>query len=215
MTPTTVAAVVLVVGTAHLIAYFTGRRALAGVLKALPILFLAAVVLRTPDPVGGTTYAMLVAVGLVLSAIGDVCLVFPDRFVPGLTSFLLAHVVYVVAFLTSTPGGGAAAGWIVGLAIFTASYLRFLWPHLGRMRVPVACYVAVIATMAWAAARRAGVPDVPEPSATRALVGALLFMTSDGILAANRFVHRFASAHGWVMVTYYAAQTLIALSVVG
>ncbi len=214
MTPAVVATVVTVIGTAHLVAYFTGRRALAGVLKALPILFLAGLVLRTPEPVGGSAYATLIALGLVLSAVGDVCLVFPDRFVPGLASFLLAHVVYVVAFVTSAAAGGSAPGWIAGLAVVTAAYLRFLWPHLGRLRAPVACYVTVIALMAWAAARRAGAPDVPEPSATRALAGALLFMTSDATLAANRFVHRFASAHGWVMVTYYAAQTLIALSAI-
>lgn len=214
MTLAIVAMVVSVVGTAHLVAYFMGRRAVAGVLKALPILFLAALVLRSPTPVGGSTYATLIAVGLVLSAVGDVCLVFPDRFVPGLASFLLAHVVYAAAFVQSAPAGGAAAGWVAGLALCTAAYLRFLWPHLGRVRIPVACYVLVIASMAWAAARRAGAPDVPEPGATRALAGALLFMTSDATLAANRFVHRFASAHAWVMVTYYAAQTLIALSAI-
>src|SRR5262249_2459811 len=126
-----------------------------------------------------------------------------------------AHLLYAAAFLYDGAGGGLAPGWIAGLVIFAGMFLRFLWPHLGGMRVPVACYVTVIATMAWAAARRAGAPDVPEPSATRALVGALIFMTSDGILATNRFVRRFASAHGWVMLTYYAAQTLIAFSVLG
>lgn len=214
MTTTAVVGFVLVVGTAHLVAYFTGRRVLAGVLKALPILFLAAVVAHAPDPVGGPTYATLIAVGLVFSAVGDVCLVFPDRFVPGLASFLTAHLVYVGAFLLGASGGGVAPAWIAGLALFAGMFFRFLRPHVGRMRIPVACYVTAIAAMAWAAARRAGGPDVPEPSATRALAGALLFMTSDGILATNRFVRRFASAHGWVMLTYYAAQTLIALSVV-
>lgn len=213
MTVTGVAAGVAVVGLAHLVAWFTERRALAGVLKAIPIVFLAAVVLRMADPVGGGTYATLIATGLLLSAVGDVCLVFPHLFVPGLASFLTAHVLYAAAFVSGVEQGGFAPGWLLGLAVFVSAFLRFLWPHLGRVRVPVACYVAVIAAMAWAAARRAGAADVPEPSATRALVGALLFVGSDGILATNRFVHRFAGAHAWVMVTYYAAQTLIALSV--
>ncbi len=213
MTPVAVAAVVAIVGSAHLAAYFSGRRATAGVLKALPILFLAGVVLGVTDPVGGRTYALLIAAGLVFSAVGDVCLVWPERFVPGLASFLVAHLLYVAAFTVGVGEGGVAWPWLVGLGLFTAAFLRFLWPHLGRMRGPVAGYVAVIASMAWAAARRAGAPGAAEPSATLALAGALLFLTSDGILATNRFVVRFASAHGWVMLTYYAAQTLIALSV--
>lgn len=213
MTPLVVASVVSVVGSAHLVAYFTGRRAVAGVLKALPILFLAAMVLGVAEPVGGRAYAVLVAAGLVFSAVGDVCLVWPERFVPGLASFLVAHLLYVAAFTIGAREGGMAWPWIVGLGLFTAAFLRFLWPHLGRLRGPVAGYVAVIATMGWAAARRAGAPGMTEPSATLAATGALLFLTSDGILATNRFVTRFASAHGWVMVTYYAAQTLIALSV--
>jgi uncharacterized membrane protein YhhN len=213
VTPVAVASVVAVVGGAHLAAYFSGHRAVAGVLKALPILFLAGDVLGVPDPVGGRSYAVLIAVGLLFSAVGDVCLVWPERFVPGLASFLVAHLLYVAAFTVGAGPGGLAWSWIVGLALFTMGFLRFLWPHLGRMRGPVAGYVAVIATMAWAAARRAGAPGVTEPSGTLALAGALLFLGSDGILATNRFVVRFASAHAWVMLTYYAAQTLIALSV--
>jgi uncharacterized membrane protein YhhN len=212
MTPTVVVGAVAVVGAAHLLAYFTGRRALAGVLKAIPILLLATMVLQAPEPAGGAGYAILLACGLVFSAIGDVCLVFPQRFVPGLASFLVAHLLYVAAFAQA--GGGLAPRWLAAVVMGGGVFLRVLWPHLGRMRVPVTCYVAVIATMAWTAARRAGAPDVAEPGATRALAGALLFMTSDGILATDRFVRPFASAHGWVMLTYYAAQTLIALSAV-
>jgi uncharacterized membrane protein YhhN len=38
-------------------------------------------------------------------------------------------------------------------------------------------------------------------------------MVSDGVLAVDRFVRRFAAADAVVMTTYYAAQILIALSV--
>src|SRR5438093_1270345 len=48
-----------------------------------------------------------------------------------------------------------------------------------------------------------------------ALAGALLFMLSDGLLATDRFARRFAAADAALMTTYYAAQTLIALSVRG
>jgi uncharacterized membrane protein YhhN len=63
------------------------------------------------------------------------------------------------------------------------------------------------------AARRALAPDTPMPSGELARAGALAFMASDGVLALDRFVRRFGAAHAVVMVTYYAAQTLIAASV--
>ena len=88
-----------------------------------------------------------------------------------------------------------------------------LWPHLGRLRGPVLVYVVVIGAMAWTAARRAASPATPAPSGVLALAGALVFMASDGVLAVDRFARRFHPAHALVMVTYYAAQTLIAASV--
>ena len=90
--------------------------------------------------------------------------------------------------------------------------LAYLWPHLAQDRAPVAVYVTVIVVMGWrAAARAAGA--APMPSGELALAGALLFMISDGVLAVDRFARPFAAADGAVMTTYYAAQTLIALSV--
>jgi uncharacterized membrane protein YhhN len=89
--------------------------------------------------------------------------------------------------------------------------LAYLWPHLGRQRVPVAVYVSVIAIMGWRAAARAG--PAPALSGALALAGALLFMVSDGLLAVDRFARPFRAGDAAVMTTYYAAQTLIALSV--
>jgi uncharacterized membrane protein YhhN len=104
------------------------------------------------------------------------------------------------------------AGWSVVVAATTLAMLAVLWPHLGRERVPVACYVATIAAMGWTAAGRAA---VDAPGASLALLGALTFMVSDATLAIDRFVARFAAAQAVVMVTYYAAQTMLAWSVIG
>lgn len=211
MLPGWVLATVAGVGTAHLWAYFGGRPGLAGTLKALPILLLAGTVLAVaPD---GSTYARLVALGLVCSAVGDVCLVSHARFVPGLASFLVGHVCYLAAFAAAGPGIEPQLGWLAGLAVVSAVLLAILWPHLeGRLRPPVAVYVAVIAAMAWTAVSRAGTPGIPPASGAAAAIGALLFMGSDTLLALNRFVRPLPAAHGWVMVTYYAAQTCIASS---
>ncbi len=209
MTAADVAAVG-VLGTAHLVAYYAPRKAIAGALKALPILLLAWTVSGAGDVVA-PGYGRLVAFGLVASAVGDVCLVSARGFVPGLSSFLVAHVLYLLAFLPA--GEGAAWPALVGLGLFVPVFFSRLLPHVpASLRAPVVVYVGVIAAMAWAAARRAGTPETPAPSDVLALAGALSFMTSDAILAWDRFARRLPFGHGWVMITYYGAQVLIAAS---
>jgi uncharacterized membrane protein YhhN len=179
--------------------------------KPIPILLLAALVATHPEPVS-ETYRWLVFVGLLTSMVGDICLVFPHGFVPGLTSFLIAHLFYIGAF---APGGGwGPVAWLLLIPFvgFAAAVVSYLWPHLGRARGPVLGYVTVIALMGWRAAVRALDADAGS-SGARALGGALLFMLSDALLAVNRFARPFAAGDAAVMVTYYAAQTLIALSV--
>jgi uncharacterized membrane protein YhhN len=205
-----VVAAVVVIGTAHLVAYYAPRKAVAGALKAIPILLLAWTVASAGDLVA-PGYGRLVALGLVASAVGDLCLVSERGFVPGLSSFLVAHVLYLFAFLPA--GEGVAWPALVGLGLFVPAFLRVALPHVpGRLRAPVVVYVGVIGAMAWAAVRRAETPSTPSPSDVLAMVGALAFMTSDGILAFDRFVRRLPFGHGWVMITYYGAQLLIAAS---
>ena len=64
--------------------------------KPVPALVLALLVAAG----GRGRYRRAIALGLLLSAVGDVLLEFPDRFVPGLVAFLLAHLAYTTAFLT-------------------------------------------------------------------------------------------------------------------
>jgi uncharacterized membrane protein YhhN len=201
------------VGGGYLVAHYRGSRVLGAPLKVLPILALAAAVAaHRPDADG--RYAALVTAGLLASAVGDLCLVWPERFTVGLTSFLLAHCFYVAAFAQSAADGGMAWAWLLGIVATAGVLLAALWPHLGKFRAPVVVYVAVIAAMAWTAARRAGAPEIPASSAMLALGGAVVFMSSDGVLAIDRFARPFPAAHVVVMVTYYAAQTLIAASAV-
>jgi len=195
------------VGAAHLVAYYTGHRAIAGVLKALPILGLAALVFAAAQASSG----QLVGIGLVLGAVGDVSLVFPTGFLVGLSAFFLGHLCYIAAFAPEAVLTPVSAGVAVALAAFATGMLRYLWPHVrhSRVRIPIGVYVAAISTMAWCAIARAIAPDAGGADAAGAL-GAVSFLASDGVLAVNRFARPFAGAHAIVMVTYYAAQMLIA-----
>ena|ERR1051326_709295 len=200
-------AAALAIGAAHILARYVGAPGVAGLLKAIPIALLAALVATEPAAIA-ERYRWLVFAGLIASLGGDIWLVFPGGFVRGLASFLVAHLLYIGAFAPA----GAGGLMLVPFAIFGAAMLAYLWPHLAKDRAPVAVYVTVIVVMGWrAAARAAGA--APMPSGELALAGALLFMISDGVLAVDRFARPFAAADGAVMTTYYAAQALIALSV--
>lgn len=196
-------------GAAHILADATGRRTVTGVLKPLPVALAMLWAATCPAPVS-ETYRWLVVAGLAFSMAGDVFLLAETRFVPGLASFLVAHLFYIAAF---APGGGLVWLPLLIVGAVAAVVLRVLWPHLGEMRGPVLGYVTVIATMAWQAVVRGLSAATPAPSGELAAVGAVVFMASDTTLALDRFARRFGGAHAVVMVTYYAAQLLIAASV--
>lgn len=143
-----------------------------------------------------------------LSLAGDVFLLWEDRFfIPGLVSFLLGHVAFVVGFCAR----GLNPSWAMLGTIAVAVALAPIAPRLlkaihegpdPKMVGPVTAYMLVISAMAITAAG-AG-PWV-------AVVGAWLFMASDTTLAWNRFVKPSPRAGVVVMVTYFAAQVLLFL----
>jgi uncharacterized membrane protein YhhN len=149
-------------------------------------------------------------VALVWSLAGDVFLMFDgdarDLFVPGLASFLLAHVAYIVGFWTDGPALGAfvVAAVVVGVVLGPVA-VRVLGSLRGQpgLRVPVASYIAVISVMVATALATGNV---------LAAVGATLFAWSDSMIAWNRFVRPFAAAGVAIMVTYHLGQAGLVLS---
>lgn len=170
------------------------------------VAFVVLAVVRFPD--AGPFGAWLL-LGLVLCAGGDVALLGEGRaFRVGLLVFLLGHVAYVLAFLHLVP----ASDWPLLLAapVLAASVLaaRWLWPHVGVLRVAVAAYIAVITVMVW------GGLSVGWSVGGWSVTGAsVLFYASDLFVARQRFIR----AETWNRVAglpmYYAAQLLFAYSV--
>lgn len=149
-----------------------------------------------------------VLAGLWLSLAGDVALLWPDKgFLPGLVSFLAAHLAYLVAF---TRRQRLAAWWpaFAAYALVAGSILWGLWPGLpGALRVPVLAYVLCLAAMAAQAAvlwRRG------EPRGRVLALGGALFVASDALLATNRFAGPLPLPGLWILSTYWAAQWCIA-----
>ncbi|MCS3457462.1 lysoplasmalogenase [Aeromonas rivuli] len=150
-----------------------------------------------------------ILLGLCLSLLGDVMLMLPvDRFLQGLAAFLVAHLCYIVGLAQ----GPLVLNLVDGLLLILVAGLYFglLRPHLGSMRWPMLCYTLMMIGLVWvaAAAWRASL----TAGSAAALVGALLFLCSDALLALNRFRRPFPHASAWVMSSYFAAQFLIAAS---
>ena len=133
--------------------------------------------------------------GLVLSALGDVFLLGKQEsaFLAGLGSFLIAHLVFGVAFVAR---GLAAPGLlaVVPLALFAWLVLRWLNPHLSdRMRIPVVAYATAVDDWDW-----------------RIPIGALMFISSDVAVARDNFVSPGFTNRLWGLPLYYGGQLLLA-----
>lgn len=187
-----------------------GARRVVYLFKPLTTTLILALALAAPDAVS-EPYRALVCAGLLFSLAGDVFLMLPrDRFVAGLASFLVAHLLYVAAFAPRPPALHAPGALLV-LVVCGIGLLRALWMDLGRLRGPVAVYTAALVVMAWQAAERWRVLGT-EPALLGA-IGAGLFVVSDAVLAWDRFAARRPCGPAVVLATYFAAQWLIALSV--
>ena len=178
------------------------------VVKTVPVALLAALTVTVGGP-------KLLAGALALSALGDAFLSREGEkaFLSGLASFLAAHLLYVVLFLHA--GGGAEVLFstprlLLALVIIVLALgmLAVLWPRVETgLRVPIAVYVVAILAMGLAALTLAD---------WRIIVGAVLFIASDALLATERFLLgpskslRFWMLHA-VWAFYYVAQALIAL----
>jgi uncharacterized membrane protein YhhN len=163
---------------------------------------------RTRVPGAGRGFDAALVLGLLASLAGDVLLMWPSLFVPGLVCFLLAHLAYIALFRMGVglfPRRGALAATLaVGAAMYAMLWLGGLPMAL---RVPVGLYVIVIACMAAQAIGRAAVlGDAPSRWVA---VGACFFMLSDALLATSRFVMPLPLASFWVLATYYVAQMMI------
>lgn len=179
------------------------------ILKLVPVAILMVHLWRASPP---SALRRHVLVGLGLSLVGDALLAPAiDQFIPGLVAFLLAHLAYIRGLQTGAPP------WRWPLLVPVAAYGLVM----GGLIVPgldapigaaVAAYTAVICTMAWRALARLGSPAVP--GAGWMAIGALLFVSSDSMLAWARFRHAFAWDGELVILSYWAAQLFLAAGAV-
>jgi uncharacterized membrane protein YhhN len=162
---------------------------------------------------GSPTVRRWVLTGLVMSLCGDVALMWPQQgFVPGLVSFLLAHLCYLCAFMRATPF--VSSWWpFVAYGVIAGFILSRLWPGVPEpLRIPVVTYVGCLALMAAQAAAvwRASIHGPDAGRAAMLAAGGLLFVSSDAVLAVNKFSHAVPLSALWILAIYWAAQWCVA-----
>ena len=155
------------------------------------------------------SFSWWILAGLIFSILGDIFLMLPkDRFVFGLASFLVGHACYIVAFL-SLPDRGEVNIWIIAALLVVAMFylIKLSKGVLNSggivLFLAVTGYVAIITAMVWAA-------FYSQQPIIQA--GAILFFFSDAILAWDKFVGKLIYRNYLVMISYYLAQYLFAVS---
>ena len=205
--------VLLIIGLIAGIAFIVGEIIdlywLRMVTKPIPVLLMAIYLLMQSNK---RSFQWLVILGLLFGMGGDILLEYsPDTFLFGLISFLLGHILYIIAFLSDcrSPGWGYAIFvYLYGVAVY--GFLET--GNLGEMALPVLAYILVITTMVWRAAARYHAPGVDQESAKAGVLGSLLFLASDSLLAVTLFVYDIPYASIVVIITYWLGQLGITLA---
>lgn len=165
-------------------------------------------VAATLDPAHGSMRVWFV-VALSLSLVGDIFLMLPnEQFVAGLAAFLLAHIAYVVGLTRHGGSAGAiavaGAPVVVAGAVLSVRILRAVLRAGDRELIgPLVAYITVISAMVTCALATGN---------ALAAGGAVLFMTSDALIAEQRFVAAKPWAPLAIIVTYHLGQAGLTLA---
>ena len=183
----------------------------------LVVVIIAALLLMRGAP--NTRLGLFFLLGLCFSLVGDVFLMLSGErfFLPGLISFFIAHVFYIVGLNPTLPPLASVVVLIVVAALGALLYARISaalrQKQRCKMLTPVAAYAMILSLMlfsAWATLFR---PAWPAAGRFTVIVGATLFFASDSMLAWNKFVAPSHIMHVLVMVTYHLAQFALAATI--
>ena len=181
----------------------------------LMILLILGVGLQKIQP---ATLKYLLQVSLFFSWLGDLFLLFDKGdslyFIGGLLSFLIAHLFYIILFVklktVLNPDSKLNKRAIGFLLIYVGILFTLLIPGLGALKIPVIVYALVLASMFIASLYASSISSTWQ---SLIIIGALLFVVSDSILALNKFLNPFPTASFLVMLTYGLAQLFIVMGV--
>lgn len=206
-----------------------GALQVTGILLQIPLLHQILKVLLMPilvlylwngvEEKSKNTLFRLSILALTFSYSGDIILMIPGNnplfFISGLVSFLIAHLCYTKLFTTLSSLDKHFLKknllGIIGIIIFLISLLLYLVPNIdATLKIPVTVYAIIICTMLISAFNLK--EKIEKKPHQMIVVGAILFILSDSILALNKFDPSFQGIslmHALVMTTYISAQGFI------
>lgn len=158
---------------------------------------------------GPRTATILAVVGLAFCLVGDIALLkVVDKFIAGLCSFLLGHLVFIAMFVTlhlHKPVWGIVAAAVLAVHSVTIGkrILSGAATNKPQLKVPVFGYLLIISSMTVVAAMT---------GRWWTIAGAIAFVISDTLLGWREFVGKKTWLPLAVMVTYHAALVGLALS---
>lgn len=193
-------------------------KTLVTIIKAIPagisVLF---VLLIRPDD---SLFYIIIAGALFFCMLGDIGM--EKGLIPGLPLFLVAQVLFAFGFVLKALDYDITVNSIVltslaafGMVIYVILLFKYLESSkkgLGDFKLPVIIYACFISIMLvstiflWINSTNSNVLLL--------ILGALLFVTSDSLIAIREFHHHFSSAFIIVMGTYYPAILLLSLTAI-
>ncbi len=185
------------------------NRTLETVSKPLTTVLVMWIAIAADAPTAPTVLAV---VGLFFCLLGDIALLeVIDKFIVGLVSFLIGHIVFIAMFFSLETPRFPHPGWGLAMAAVLAVHAAVVGRRIvagavrenASLKVPVMAYLVVIMSMAVVAAAT-GNPW--------AIAGAIAFVISDTLLGWRAFVTEKSWMALLVMMTYHAALVGLALS---
>ncbi|RAJ85693.1 putative membrane protein YhhN [Chitinophaga dinghuensis] len=155
-----------------------------------------------------SSYLRFLLLALIFSFGGDVLLMFDSHFLTGLGSFLLAHVFYILFFLKirySNPPVPMCKYPVIFLhAAFLIGFILLLLPHLGALKIPVIIYALALSITVQSSIHAFNLKW--QPAGWFCIIGAVLFLISDSLIALGKFYQPLPANGVLVMITYGLAQ---------
>ena len=157
---------------------------------------------------------------LTLSWVGDIILMFADKgelyFIAGLIAFLLSHIFYIILFskqLKIYLKKSKIIFWVgvTAIAFYLIVMMLILLPSLGDLKIPVFVYALTISIMLLFALK--GFLNWQKPANSYILIGAIVFVASDSLLALDKFYAPLQYSSLLIMATYLLAQYMIVIGI--
>ncbi len=158
----------------------------------------------------------LYVLALIFSFFGDVFLMFSGElyFIIGLISFLIAHLLFIKIVINQTQKQSISKV-IISIIPFLVLFLGlilFLKDFLNDLLIPVIIYGLAICT--FGAVSFINYLSIKSRKSLLMLIGSIIFITSDSVLAINKFYNSSHLFEIIIMITYILAQYLIFRSMV-